>query len=164
MFKSNVCRIEPSFELVDFLEGKGAGMHEIPSNLLEPRQVKVTNVAGAGSTAATLRFHRGSLVPVVTRKVAEAMVADNIAEWCPQSALVYTRENYLYDKDVQANQLEYDQARQSGEALVLVAIVGESRSPLAVCRNIVSGCCKLDSVYEEAKGAIEASNTLLVED
>ena len=55
-------------------------------------------------------------------------------------------------------------AADAGVELVIVAVIGESRSPLSVCRNIVSGCQNPESLLTDAQGAIEAASVFLIED
>ena len=58
----------------------------------------------------------------------------------------------------------YDRVLNSGAESVLVAIIGESRSALSVCRNIVSGCQTSVTLKKDAEGAVEAACVLLIED
>ena len=164
MMTSSVCRVR-SETLEAFLQDKGPGMHVIPEAVLQPRQVRI-NCITSKSFPATLRAHRGSWIVVLAQEVAERLVASGHANWEPQKALVYSMDEYLGDPDVFNNveeRVRATDARASGATTVLVAIVGESRSALAVCRNIASGCQKLDKLKTDAEGAVSAANVYLVE-
>lgn len=164
MHVSNVCRIGAA--LVNEIETSISvkpGINAIPVEMLEPRQIKITDTDGckAAPIRAGLKEHRGSMIPVIEREVARELVRDKVAEWLPQGLLVYTMEDYLADNDPDIKDRAV--AKASGEELVAVAVVGENRSALAVCRNIVSGCQNMDKLEDDAKGAMEASNIFLVE-
>ena len=76
-------------------------------------------------------------------------------------------EDYLADNDVQEDSEELAKAQASaadGAEVVVVAVVGESRSTLSVCRNIVSGCQDNARLVDEARDAIEAHSCFIVED
>jgi hypothetical protein len=115
---------------------------------------------------AVLKPHRDGVIPVLRRKDAQCLVDSKIAVWEPQRALVVTVIDYLEDKDVKARPEEIERTishAARGVNLVLVAIIGESRSPLAVCRNVVSGCQKPERLVDDAKKAMAAANVYLVE-
>ena len=164
MHISNVCRIDAALvrEIVESVTVK-AGVTPIPVEILEARQIKITDVEKCGPIGAYLIEHRGSMIPALTREVASELVRDGVAEWLPQGLLVYTMEDYLADKDVIADPKESALARASEEELVAVAVIGDNRSALAVCRNIVSGCQDPEKLEDDAKGAMDASNVFLVE-
>jgi len=165
MITSNVCRVH-SAELEAFLADKGSGMHVIPETVLAPRQVRLVDLRNIIEIPAVLKPHRGSMIPVISRDAATTLVSRKVAQWEPQKALVYDINAYIRDPDVANNAEELARAmaaKDSGETLVLVAIIGESRSALAVCRNIVSGCQKPDKLKDDAEGAVSAANVYLVE-
>jgi hypothetical protein len=170
MFVSNVCRISGNdLENVSKL-GLNPGINEIPEGILGYRQIEIGMFAAEtadGGLPCRLKYHRGTWVPVVSRKMAADLIAEGAARALPQRALCYGIEEYLNDPDVQADEKEFKraiQAHQEGEAVVLVAIIGDDRSPLAVCRNIVSGCQKMETIVSDAQGAMKSANTFLVED
>lgn len=163
---SNVCRLSATDAAKVCGLELHAGMNELPISLLHPRQVLVTEPSKTNIIRCELKFHRGTLVPVLERGVAEELVRDGVAKWCPQKALVYTITDYINDPDVLKNREELakaEAAQKTGVNLVLVAIVGDNRSPLSVCRNIVSGCQKMENLKKDAEGAMDASNIFLVE-
>ena len=165
MFLSNVCRIIMNSMLADWVDSMGAGMHLIPEGMLDPRQIEIdVSRLGDAPVNVVLKEHRGSLITVVSKIDAKCMVDIGMAKYLPQKALVYTMKAYLDDPDIQGNHTEFDKADSSGDDLVLVAIIGESRSALSVCRNIASGCQDMTKVVKDAKGAMSASNVFLVED
>lgn len=177
-FVSNVCRI--SQEIVDRIAAEVTllpGINTIPEGVLAPRQVKIIDPDLAGYVPATLKPHRGSMIATISRDQANNLVrAGGIAQWCPQSLLCYSMDEYIADPDVQADTAELARAKEakyldslegggSGELLVVaVAVIGDNRSSLSVCRNIVSGCQKMDRLTLDAAGALESSNIFLVED
>jgi len=134
----------------------------IPEGLLPPRQIRFT--AEVKEVACSLKLHRGSLIPVLSRGVAAELVRDRVAAWEPQRALLYSKAEYLADEEVKADPVETKKVITSGAATVLVAIIGESRSALAVCRNIVKKCQLPEKLEEDAAGAVEAALVYLVED
>ncbi len=161
---SNVCRVEVTTELLDFAKKSGPGVTQIPGGLLAPRQIEVDHRM---EIPATLKWHRDTYVPVIDRAMAHVLVSTDRAKYVPQSLLVYKMADYLSDPDVRKDEQEWDNARQAqqdGTGLVIVAVIGESRSPISVCRNIVSGCQKLDTIVDDARGAVESTRTFLIED
>ena len=168
LFKSSACRLtEAMLDLIanaHYIELK-PGKTEIPEKLMKARQVRLTRPVGEGThIAARLVRHRGSTVPALSYAVANELVRDGVAQWEPQWLLCYTVADYKADPDVQGDAAEL--ARLDGWAddeLVAVAMVGESRSTLAVCRNIVSGCQKPEKLVSEAAAAIKDNEVYLVE-
>ena len=151
--------------LADWVDSMGDGVHLIPEGMLDPRQIEIdVSKLGDAPINVVLKEHRGSLITVVSKLDAKCMVDIGMAKYLPQKALVYTMKAYLDDPDIQGNHTEYDKADSSGDDLVLVAIIGESRSALSVCRNIVSGSQDMTEVIKDAKGAMSVSNVFLVED
>ena len=164
MFKSNVCRVSDSvINTIASTLHLAAGVNPVPGSLVAPRQVRITKPELAVPIAARLEYHRGSMIPVIPYNVATNLVLDGVAEYCKQSLLCYSMEDYLADPDVQADKAEHDRAKESGEELAAVAMIGDSRSCLAVCRNIVSGCQKPETLKDDAAGALEAANVFLIE-
>lgn len=159
VIQSSVCRVKLSEEVLAL--ATGPGKFEIPVALLAPRQIKIR--PDSGQFNAKLVWHRDAYVPVIHSQVAEAMVFAGQAEYCKQYLLVYALADYLEDSDVIANPVEFKRVSDSGAELVAVAVIGDNRSALSVCRNIVSGCSVAHPI-EAAKGAIEASSIFLIED
>ena len=171
VFKSFACRIELTTAIIALAAAQFKhsvdGMVKVPVDVLQPRQVKLTRdpeyIALNPAIPASLVFHRDAYVPVISRSVAERLVDEGAASYCDQSLLFYTMDQYLKDPDVLAKPEEVEAAKNSGADLVLVAVVGDSRSALSVCRNIVSGCQKLQSVVADAAGAVDAASVFLIE-
>ena len=166
MFVSNVCRltmkeVETIIPLI-----REPGKTFIPFDVLPPHYVTLNeNMDSTGGVE--LRRHRGTMIPVILRRQAECLVSRGMAAWSRQWALVFTIDDCLTDKDVLADKVEYEnllQAKNNGETLVLIALIGENRSALAVCRNIVSGCQDIRHLIDDAKGAMESADVFLVED
>ena len=155
---SNVCRVNLSPQVLALAE---AGVVTIPQELLAPRQLKVAK--GRKSLDATLKEHRGSMIATVSPEVAEKVVEEGMGNYEPQSLLSYTKEEYLADPEVVANEEEHSRVSESDAELVVVAVIGNNRSPLAVVRNIVSGCQNLDNLQEDAQGALDSANIVLIE-
>jgi hypothetical protein len=170
---SNVCRVEITNELAALA---APGATPIPPSMFPPRQVKVieTNL----TFAAVMKHHRDAFIPTVSRATAHALVENNNAEYAKQSLLCYTMADYLADNDVKNDTEEFTKAQAAADAgaeLVIVAVIGENRSPLSVCRNIVSGTgwARLDgenflrvgpALLTDAQGAIEAASVFLIEE
>jgi hypothetical protein len=160
LHKSFACRIEITEAIAALVEGPG--ITPIPTEVLKPRQIKI---ASPGlDVDARLRWHRDAYVATVTHAMAASLVAAGKAEWCSQGLLTFTVEDYLADPDVKSNHEEVQAVKNSAADLVAVAVIGESRSPLSVCRNIVSGCQDPEKLVEDAKGAVEAASIFLIED
>ena len=169
---SNVCRVNITPEITKL--ATSAGIHEIPHDLMPPRQVKVVDLSTMSNESSTsleiqaiLKWHRDAWVATISRDNATKLVQNGNAQWQPQSLLVYEMENYLADSDVQEDQEELakaTQAAEDGATTVIVAVIGDSRSTLSVCRNIVSGCQDNARLVDDAKGAIEAHSCFIVED
>jgi len=167
---SNVCRV-PAYDLVaavSAIGGLNPGVTQIPDGILQPRQLRLTDGRkGAPKIDADLKLHRGTWIPVLDRTVASHMIFTGRGVWEPQSLLVAAMPDYLADPDVQADAEELiraQAAKDAGVELVVVAVIGNDRSTLAICRNIVSGCQDMTRLIEDAKGAMEASDVFLVED
>ena len=162
---SNVCRAEMTQELLDLAQ---PGITPIPETVLAPRQAKLLTKNGfVEAKGASLKWHRDAWVTVLPRHHAETLVEAGHATWCEQSLLCYSMEDYLADNDVQEDSEELAKAQASaadGAEVVVVAVVGESRSTLSVCRNIVSGCQDNARLVDEARDAIEAHSCFIVED
>lgn len=162
-FVSNVCRVNVTPELAAL--AISPGIHVIPESVLQPRQVRIKQTDL--NIPATMRYHRDAYVPVIATDVAADLVREGKAEYAEQRLLVYSMDDYLSDPDVQADNKEFekaDAAQSAGAEVVIVAVIGENRSPLSVVRNIVSGCQKPESLEADAKGAIEAASVFLIED
>ena len=153
---SRVCRVSDE-RLLGIAK---PGIVEIPADLLPPRQVllgdEVTDVP------AVLKQHRGQLITTISRQVADDLVKEGKAEHLPQKLLSFTHSDYVADGDVKDDAEEIK--RVEGHDLVVVAVIGDNRSALAVCRNIVSGCQDIQRLINDAKGALEASRIVLIED
>ena len=159
---SNVCRVEPSKALTAYIEDNFSGAPVVlPADVLPPRQVRFTKGV---STKMHLKEHRGQWIITIERESARLCVAMGQATYEPQKALVFSREDYLSDKDVIADEKEFKRISDSDATHILVSIIGDSRSALAVCRNVVSGCQNPDKLVEDAKAALDASNVILIED
>lgn len=164
VFVSNVCRIDGA--LIAAIAAATAlkpGVNAIPEGTVLPRQLRITEPGKCGNIAATLKAHRGSMIATISRNVANELVRDRVAAFEPQSLLCYSMSDYLADADVQADADELARAQDSDADIVVVAMIGESRSPLAVCRNIVSGCQKPERLVDDAKSAIAAHDVFLIE-
>lgn len=163
---SNICRVEMTQELLDLAK---VGKTPIPETVLKPRQVRLLPDNGLifGWRGATIKWHRDAYIIALPRHHAESLVETGHAVWCEQSLLCYSMEDYLADSDVQADAEELAKAQASaadGAEVVIVAVIGESRSTLSVCRNIVSGCQDNARLVDDAKAAIEAHSCFIVED
>ena len=162
---SNVCRAEMTQELLDLAQ---PGITPIPETVLAPRQVRLVSENGFREAKGVgIKWHRDAYVTVIPRHHAETLVEAGHATWCEQSLLCYTMENYLADNDVQADAEELAKAQASaadGAEVVVVAVIGDSRSTLSVCRNIVSGCQDNARLVDDARDAIEAHSCFIVED
>ncbi len=152
-------------ELLDLAQ---PGITEIPEAVLAPRQVRLRMENGfREAKGVSIKWHRDAYVTVIPRHHAETLVETGHATWCEQSLLCYSITDYLKDPDVQADAEELAKAQAAaddGAELVIVAVIGESRSTLSVCRNIVSGCQNNASLVDDAKAAIEAHSCFIVED
>lgn len=167
MFKSNVCRLSDT-ELGEVVQAinPAAGVNPVPVEVIPARQLRILDPDSVGPLRVTLKPHRGSMIAVIPEHVAADLVRSGDAEPVNQALLVYSMSDYLSDKDVQADVDEFERANaaaNAGEDLVAVAMIGESRSTLAVCRNIVSGCQNAETLVDDARGAMDASNVFLVE-
>lgn len=158
---SNVCRAEIGPEAQALV--KGPGKVEIPKGVMAPRQIRL-KPGVTSNILVNLRWHRDIFVPVVSRATAHRLAAHGDGTYEPQFLLVYSMTDYLADPDVQEDQAEYHAAQSSDADLVVVAVIGESRSTVSVCRNIVSGCQNIKTLVSDAAGAVEASNVFLIED
>ena len=163
---SNVCRVTDT-GLLDWVSaqspdvGNGSAVLPVPEDVLAPRQAVVD--AGVNFTG-TLSEHRGQYVLTITPAEARRLVYAQKARYAEQSVLVYSREAYLADPDVKADGKELERVSASDADAVVVAIIGAARSPLAVCRNIVSGCVKGDRIAVDAEKALGVSNYILIEE
>jgi hypothetical protein len=163
---SNVCRVTDA-AITDYLEkqeidvSSGSAIIPIPVEVLKPRQVIVPPNA---EYTACYAEHRGQFVLTVKPAEAARLVKDEKAEYAEQSVLVYSRESYLSDNDVKADEEEFARVSKSDAEVVIVDIIGAARSALAVCRNIVSGCQKDESLKADAEKALSVSNYVLIED
>lgn len=165
---SNVCRV--AHDIIDVIANAIVlvpGKNEIPDSLIAFRQIDIHEAKSVGPhIACMLKEHRGTLVPVLARSVANELIRDRVASAVPQQLLVYDINDYIADNNVQTDAAELERAttaRADGALLVVVAMIGDNRSALSVCRNIVSGCQNMDTLHNDAAGAISASNTFLVE-
>ena len=150
---SKVCRVNDEA----LLSIAQPGIVEIPAGLLDPRQLLVT---GEVAFAATVKPHRGQLITTVSRETANGLVGDGQGEFLPQQLLSYSHSDYVNDPDVD----EAEAKRVEGYDLVVVAVIGDNRSALTVCRNIVSGCQDESKLVKDAQGALDASRVFLIED
>lgn len=156
---SSVCRAELSPEILNLVNG--AGVIPLPLDVLPPRQVKL--LPNCGEIPAVLKWHRDAYIPTINRVTADRLVSEGKAAPELQSLLVYSKETYLLDSDVAAMPDEFKRVSKSDADFVVVAVIGENRSPLSVCRNITSGCQDMSTLNDDAKGAVDASNTILIE-
>jgi hypothetical protein len=164
---SNFCRAEITPAVQELANREGAGKHKISHDLMPSRQVKITMGNNWEEIPATLKWHRDAWIATIDRAYAEILVQDDSAEWEPQFLLVYEMENYLADNDVLQDSEEMARATvaaEDGATMVIVAVIGESRSTLSVCRNIVSGCQNDALLKDNAKDAVEAHSCFVVED
>ena len=144
-----------------------AGIIPIPSDLMDPRQIKVIPSMGE-DFPARVKYHRGQMITTITLVTADELVDQHKAEYLPQSLLVYSRENYLDASQVTGD--EFDRVTESDAELVVVAVIGDNRSPLAVVRNMAEmntegiGLGDLQEMKEQAADALEAVNVVLIED
>ena len=163
---SNVCRVKFKGELLEWADAQEAGITEIPQELLAPRQLKMKNLGhiSAITFPTVAKWYRDAWISTVMPATAQVLVENKIAEYCTQSILIYGVEDYLADNDVASNLKEVKRAKDSGADKVIVAVIGENRSTLSVCRNIVSGCQKEDKLEEDAAGALVAASCFLIED
>ena len=155
---SNICRV--SFTKEQMKKIVTAGI--IPCDL-EPRQIKMSETEAGDTVPCTLKWHRGSLIPTITKEKAKSLVECNRGIYMPQSLLVYTGEDYRGDSDVSSE----ESSRTATADLVVVAVIGENRSPLSFCRNVSSGNLALTDIVkvrEEADKAMLSSNVILIED
>jgi len=162
---SNVCRVAITPELAAL--AVGAGVFQIPEDLLLPRQIKINDGFKGTIEQVKLVRHRDTMYPVINHYQANRLFASGMASYVSQSLLVYSMNDYLSDSDVKGDSDEFLKAltvSKMGCDLVIVAVIGEYRSAVSVCRNIVSGCQKLNTIIEDCKGAIETSNVFLIED
>ena len=160
---SNVCRANIGPEVHYLVREPGKIL--IPDGVMAPRQIKIKETQEP--IEATLKWHRDHFVPTIGRTAASNLVRSGEATYEPQYLLVYSMDDYLADPDVRKDEPEWDRARQAqqfGIELVVVAVIGESRSTQSVCRNIVSGCQSVKTLVDDAAGALEASNVFLIED
>ena len=157
---SNICRnTDP--KLLTLAE---PGVVDIPESVLEPRQINLKGINTDMIINANLKWHRDAWISTINKDNARQLVLYTQAEYMPQKLLSYTREQYLSDKDVIEDVEEFDRVSASDAELIIVAIIGDNRSTLSVCRNIVSGCQDMDKVVSDAEGAIESASILLIED
>ena len=169
MIVSNVCRANLSSDLLDEVYEKNKSCilssFTVPlaSEQLPPRQLRL-DLDPDQIVPSTLKWHRDAYVTTITSATAKKLVACEQGEYMPQSLLVYSRNMYLADKDVQSNITEYNRVNDSNAKLVVVAVIGENRSCLSVCRNIAGGCQNVLNLVDDAKGAIESSSIVLIED
>jgi hypothetical protein len=192
---SNICRAILSPMVLALV--KKAGITPIPSDLMPPRQIKITGEPELGwgwskGIPATLTPHRGQLIPTINSHTAEQLVdeteegSSHKAEYLPQSLLVCSRDEYLADSQVTGD--EFRRVGESNADLVVVAVIGDNRSSLAVVRNMAeitlpteikgdglmsellttSGYNEmwkqLTEMKEQATDALEATNIFLIED
>lgn len=166
VFKSSFSRVELSEGIVGLAAGinksDASSVVSIPRDVLKPRQVKL--LPSAANVPARLKYHRDGYVPVIGRFVAENLVLNDQAEFCSQSALFYSVDKYLGDPDVIADADEVQRVLEADPDVVFVGVIGDNRSALSVCRNIVSGCQNPFSLKDDAAGAVEAASIFLVED
>jgi len=158
---SNICRINND-DVLDFVNANFSGAPvALPNDVLPARQIRINT--GVPFNVA-LTSHRGETIITISSAEAARLVNAGEASYEEQSALVYSREDYLGDKDVIADTKEFERVSKSDATHIMVAVIGTSRSALAVCRNIVSGCSKLDdSLVKDAEKALAASSVILIE-
>jgi len=159
---SAVCRADLSAEVLALVTEPGKVA--IPNDLLPARQVKLEPRDEGKPLQASLKFHRGGFITTLSRYWADWLVERGEASYVPQYLLTYSRADYLADPDIIAMPEELVRVADSLAELVIVAVIGDNRSALSVCRNIVSGCQDLANLEADAKGAIEAASLFLVED
>ena len=163
---SNVCRVKFEGELLEWADAQKAKITKIPEELLAPRQIKLRPAWTKDelSFPSIMKWHRDAWIPTVTTATAKGLVENRDAEYCTQSALIFDRDDYLADNDVVSKPEEIQRVNDSGADKVIVGVIGENRSALAVCRDIVSGCQKEDGLHVAAARAIEAASCFLIED
>jgi hypothetical protein len=159
VFVSFACRVELSQEVLDLV--KEPGIIDIPTDLLPARQMKLK---GECEIPSRLKWHRDAFISTISRETANDLWLVDKGDYLMQSLLVFSMDDYLSDTDVIADDAEYKRAKSSGCHLVVVAVIGENRSPLSVCRNIVSGCQDMEKLKSEAEGAVGAASVVLIED
>ena len=170
---SSVCRVKFTEGFLAWAKDQEPGITPIPGHLLNPRQCSLSKL-GSSPVPCSLKWHRDSWIPVITPETAASLVSSGRADYCPQSLLVYTREAYLEDNDVKEDAAECARIEATKAMKVIVAVIGEDRSALSVCRNIVSASSTLTgldslgrkfiSLVTDATGAIIANSTVLIED
>ena len=150
----------------DFLDGiTQPGFHPIDLEVLPPREIAVS--IDAEFKGRFIKDKRNQGILTMSRAEAERLVAEGKGSYEAQRLLVYSMADYLADKDVLRNSAELSKATAAanqGETLVAVAVVGESRGPITVLRNVVSGCQNPDELVEEAQKALDKSTYVSVED
>lgn len=176
---SNVCRANLPAQVLELIDQ--TGIIPIPEGMLEPRQIKITSQDV--QVPAHLKFHRDAFITVISPQAAVWLVEQAKAEYMPQSLLVYSMLDYLEDSDVKNDPEEYNAAQESMAEFVLVAVVGDNRSTLSACRNIVSAIddwhlpeelgggaltpssagMLIQQISDQAKGAIESQKVFLIE-
>lgn len=166
---SNVCRVEMTPELLALATRPGTIL--VPEEVLEPRQIRLFPPDHDNPLLldhiAVMRWHRDTYVPTITRLYARSIEKHGLGIYVQQALLVYQIDAYLQDSDVQADEQELakaTKAKNDGADLVVVAVVGESRSPLSVCRNVASGCQRMEDLSSDAAAAMGQSNVFLIED
>ena len=180
---SNVCRANLPAQVLELIDQ--TGIIPIPEDMLEPRQIKITSQDV--QVPAHLKFHRDAFITVISPQAAVWLVEQAKAEYMPQSLLVYSMLDYLEDSDVKNDPEEYNAAQESMAEFVLVAVVGDNRSTLSACRNIVSAIDDwrttgtrnrsdrfadhhyeeerlIQQILDQAKGAIESQKVFLIEE
>lgn len=160
---SFACRVEFTSEQLEWASHQSPGKTEIPGNVLPPRQVKFSEEAKE-VPVSLMRWHRDGFVPIIRRAVVEAYAKLGQVKYLPQYLLMFSKEDYLADPDVQRNEEETQRVLDANPDKVIVAVIGDNRSALSVCRNIVSGCQNPDTLVSDAEGAIESASVFLIED
>lgn len=134
----------------------------IPVGVVPSRQIEILVGDSKKSFDCKLKWHRDSWIPVISRAHADGMDACGLGTYKEQKALVYSKEHYLKDSDVQKCPEEVARVTALDCDVVLIGMVGENRSPLAFTRNVASG--HQEGTKENAEGAMKMSNLFIVED
>jgi len=161
MFISMFCRVKDFPRWILDME---PGQHPVPKEEMEPRQIRLIPEKLKGQKVLIwMSEHRGSMIQIIQRHIAISLIAEGKATWEEQKALVCSMDEYLVDEHVVPHPEEIERAKASGAKKVLVAFIGENRSPLAFTRNVRDGVTK-ENYKEEAAAAMRAADVILVED
>lgn len=165
---SDILRVDLTPEGVAEIEAgwdlQGSATQHIPCNIIPYRQVRLS-VEAPQIIDCNLKMHRGDYIPVISRATSNKLIADGHAEAEEQSWLVQSRLEYLADPEMSSPECAGEKERVEGlpgDTLIVVAMIGNSRSPLSFTRNVVNKVTT-DEFVEEAEKALTSANVFLVE-